>query len=358
MLDRPSPLRAQIVTDLGAIDARDWDSVVSKLAMRHEAARTMHEVRVEQGWVYGLAYDEHGPYAAITGRPHGGSPLLRRAVLEVTTPLGVLGGIQLRRGVEFEAALPRLVPTLQRMARRRRCASFAVLVRQADADVYAKHDFALFLDDPVSTTDLSGFASYEELAEALPEPRARRRARKKSEAHGLKFEVTSPPRGRGGELFGLVAETYAAHGTPLPFRPTLFERMWATGFAEHVLFAAYLGEKVVAANWAFHAEGVLVSSVVGLHYPVARASHADLSLYDETLRFAMDRGIRTIEWGLTNENIKRRYGAVAHPLVAALRPSLPLPAPAWKGLRSLLRSGLVARLVGGRELGDDERLEA
>jgi len=352
---RPAPLRSRIVTHIGKLDAREWDSVVSAAGMRHEAAATMHEVRVKRDWVYALVRDEHGPYAVITGRPHRGSPFLRRALLEVTSHLGVLGGIQLRRGVELESALPRLVPTLARMARRRGCAGFSVLVPDIDAAIYAKHDFAFFEDAAVSATDLSGDASYDDLVKRLPDPRARRRARKKSEQHGLRFEVTSPPRGPTRELFALVAETFATHETPLSFTPDFFERIWSTRFAEHVLLCAYLGDKPIAACWAFHTGGVLVSAVAGLHYPIARPSHADLSIYDETLRFAMSRGIRRIEWGPTNCDIKQRYGGATQRVVGAVRPAYPLPGPIWRGLRAALRTDLGARIVGERELGDVAR---
>jgi hypothetical protein len=342
-----TPLRSQIVTQIEKIRAPEWDGAVSIAAMRHEAIRALDSVVVPRDRVYALVSDADGSYAAIAARPHRGSALLGRVVLEVTPLLGLFGGIQLRRGVPLDVALPRLLPTLARMARRRRCPAFSVIVPESDGPTYASHGFASFTIPATLRGDLSPFSSYEAMLEHLPgeDRRNLARSRRRSAQYGLRVEVTSPPRVRTAELFALLRATYEAHANPLPFAPDFFDRVWAAGFAEHALFCAYLGERLVAGIWVFRDGEVLTSSAAAFDYELARPSYAYFTLLDEILRWAFVHGVRKIDWGSSNDSIKGRYGGAAIPALAAIRPAIPLPPGLWTGIRALLRSDRAARAL-------------
>lgn len=343
----------RIVSRIEELDARDWNGVAALPTMRHEAIRSIAGAQREVAWVYALASDEKGPLAAIAARPHLESSLMRRAVLEVTPPVGLLGGLQLRDGVALADALPALLPSLARMARRAGCATYSVVVPASDAPLYAAHQFAFFAAPATMRSDLSGTSSYDEHFAHLTSRLRRdvRNARRRSEQHGIRFEVTTPPRGPTDQLAAVVAETYAAYGRSPPFTPAFFDRLWGTPFAEHVLFCGYRGDQLVAACSAFQAGGVLTAAIAGMRYELARPSLAYFTLMDEIVRFAAARRLRTVEWGTSLEDIKRRFGAEPHGLVAALRPSVPMPAAAWRAIRALLRTDLGARVLGEREIG-------
>jgi predicted N-acyltransferase len=342
---KSNSLRARIVTQLDSIDAREWDSVVSLAVMRHAAIRAFDSIQVSPDWVYALVYDASGPYAAIASRRHRGSPLLARVLMEVVPHLGMSEGIQLRRGVTFDAALPRLVPTLARMARRRGCIGYSVLVNESDAPAFGAQGFASFDIGTAVWSDISAFPSYDALLAGLPrdDRHELRRARRRSEQYGLRFEVSSPPRVDAAKMFALLVDTYAAHDNPLPYLPPFFERVWASPFADHVLFSAYLGERLVAAAWGYRDGDGLKAAIPVFDYEVARPSYAYFTLLDEIVRFAFAHRVRIIEWGPSNDAIKGRYGAASVRAFAAIRPSIPLVPGLWSGIRRLLRSDAAAR---------------
>ena len=133
-------LRHRIASRVEDLDAPAWDSVVSKPLMRYEALRALDEVTVGSNAAYALVSDQDGPYAAISAAQSADLPFM----ITVAPNSGRSGGIQLRKGVDFDAALPRLMPTLSRMARRFGAIAIEVLVRDEECTVSRKHGFADF----------------------------------------------------------------------------------------------------------------------------------------------------------------------------------------------------------------------
>jgi predicted N-acyltransferase len=340
-------LRARIVTNICDIGASEWDSVVSDPLMRHGAVYAFDEATADRNWVYALVADAEGPYAAIAARRHRGSPLLARVLVEITPHLGLFDGIQLRAGVTLSEALPRLSPILGKIARRRGCVGYSILTPESEGQTYSDHGFAAFEIPPTFSSDLSEWPSYEALLERLPHRGGHevRRARRRSEKYGLKFEVRPPVPAEAAQMFSLLQATYGAHESAIPFNAKLFSSLWAGRFAEHHLFCGTLGERLVVAVSAFRDGDMLMPAIPVFDYEIARPSYAYFSVMAEIIQWAYANGIRTIDWGPTNEVIKQRYGAAPIRALAAIKPAIPLFPGVWNGIRRLLRSDAAARAL-------------
>jgi hypothetical protein len=310
-----------VARSIHEFDEAEWDALgAQRTALTHRWQRAMEAGRRNYQPRYLLLEDARGPLALAVanladtfGRSGWREWLLQRLTLMVRAPCSTDPGIALRPDAHVGDALAAITRGLGALGwRDRRLLLVFNDVPASELPIWRAQRFLAFDHQPPTTElDLTGL-SYEGYLAALPykyRKELRRQDRRAAEL-GLRFEI-EPLTGDSADLFPLMAEIYAQHGTPaerMSFTPALFpalarelpgEMIVARGMVQGELAGFMVGLLERDAIWG---------SFVGLHYPLAHPTNLYFLLPHAIIRWAIEHGYRRIFGGMTNYREKQKQG--------------------------------------------------
>lgn len=301
------------------IDAAQWDIVTGDvLSMTHRWLHVMETQWNSYQPHYILLEDAQGPCVAIVADLFASFKdmglfgwLRQRFSLALRPPLSSFCGVMIRPGTSLEVVMPELEPVLGQLCRQQK--RFLITVSNVGATDLPHWRQAGFLAAPqakVSSLDI--LETYEHYLATLraKDRNELRRARRRGEKFDLRFEA-GPLTNDGEQIFTLFCEVFARYGTPpeaVPFTPQFLAAMQEELADEMFFVRGYAGGKLAGASLCLRNGASLWVPTIGMHYEIARPSYLYFLLIDETVRWAIDNGIRHFSFGKTNERVKQRHG--------------------------------------------------
>ncbi len=350
-------LTYQIAESIHELDEKAWDALAGdEVVMSHRWQRVM-----EAGWQgyrarYALLRDRRGPLAAVVAslaQPFGChnwvDRLLQRLTVALSAPFTSAScGISLRSGLALADVLPDLDRALGELARREKRLFVQIEnVFATDLPAWQAQRFDCTSQAAVSVLDLpSGYEQYLQTLSAKNRSELRR-MRRRADSLDVRFEH-APLAGEGEQVYQLLCEVFARHGTSLadmPFGVAWFDLMEREMPGEMMLFKGYVGSELAGVSPCILGQKKLWWPMVGLHYDLARPSYMYFLLMDEMIHWSIERGLQRIYGGLTSEREKSKHGFRlqarwschrAHPL--ALNRALRRLSPALRRLKALFVS--------------------
>jgi predicted N-acyltransferase len=208
--------------------------------------------------------------------------------------------------------LPRLDGILADLCRRETRPLVGVSnVAEPELPTWRAHGYVAFRQRDHMVLDLAG-QSYQQYLERLAKKdRAElRRVRRRGAELGVELSF-GPIDGQGDRLYPLMAEIFALHGTPasaMPFAPELFAALERELPGETVVLSGRVGGQLAGFCLGVLQGDAMMWPVAGLRYELARPSYLYFQMLDELVRWCVDRGVRHIYGGLSNEQQKARHG--------------------------------------------------
>jgi predicted N-acyltransferase len=328
------------------IDEQCWDAVAGKaLPMTHrwlwavETNRRFYEPR------YLLLENGQGPCAAIVVNAIEAFEnigilgwLYKRCNLVVIPPFFSMCGVVIRPGISLERMIPELELALNRLCQKEKRLMVTVGgVSASDLPFWQRAGFLASPHPRISTLDLS--STYDQYLESLhrKDRQELRRIRKRAAEFDVRFEI-GPLGDDTAEIYSLLCEVYAKHGTSLegmPFTPQLFTSLEHEMSEEVLVIRGYAGGKLAGVSINLLDDSTFWGLMIGLHYEIARPSFLYFLLLDEAIRWSIKHGLRQISMGWSNEREKQKHGcrveenwfcyrASTRPLNLALAAALPL----------------------------------
>ncbi len=317
-------MKLQIAHSIHELDEARWDAIASdEIAMTHRWQRVM-----EAGWRdyhprYLFLEDAQGPLAtavAEAGRSfwRGGwsGRLLKRFTLALTAPFSSLNcGIMARPGVELAAVLPHLDAALSGICRRERRLLLTVLnVPGGDVATWQARHFLALRREPAAVLALP--ADYEQYLQTLS---AKERSRlRRMRRRGNEWQVTfqhGPPDGDGEKVYPLFRQVFLQHAPPnseVPFGAEFFDILEREMPGEVFFFRGYVRGELAGVLLGIRAGQTLWGPLVGLRYELTRPSYLYFLLFDEIIRWCLERGLQHVQSGLTIAREKQAQGFSLH----------------------------------------------
>jgi predicted N-acyltransferase len=298
-----------------------WDALAGdELGLTHRWQRAMERCRRNYRPRYVLIEDRQGPLAAAimdTSAPFGRTgwreALLGRSTLVLGAPFSSLHcGVALRTGLTHGEALPALERALGAVCLRERRPLLCVSsVLDADLSSWRARGFRASPQSPGMVLDLTT-SSYEAYSAGLltKDRTDLRRMWRRGEA--LAVTIThGPPAGDRHQLYALLCEVYARHGTPaeaLPFTPDLLDTLERELPGELIYFRGSVQGTLAGFGLCIKVGTRLWWPLIGLRYDLARPSYLYFLMFDEVIRWSIQHGVRRIYAGLTKEREKQKHG--------------------------------------------------
>lgn len=328
-------MRVQVARSIHEFEASRWDAVAgSRLPLSHAWLRLLETGALGYHALYLLVEDEQGPLAAAVS-PAWAVEWWERAafrqLLALYPPYSAsTSGLALREGCSFEETFPRLDPLLRQLAwKHGRLVTSLTVTSKAEAEYLQNQGFRTLEMSPGTILSVQ-WSTYEDYLAAFPSRTrtALQRSRKRAEKAGARIQAGVPILGMERQLYALLAKTFALNGSKSP--PPFSERFFSAAVEQLgervVLIAGYLGDELVGYLLAFHDHHSLIAPLAGFDEKV-RDAHVYFVVLQETLRWAIEHGLRRIHFGTTNYSIKERLGFQLQPRIACYRPSARLLEP-------------------------------
>jgi uncharacterized protein len=314
-------MKCQIVESIRQIDPERWDALADgEIAMSHRWQRAMEASLRPTRPRYVLLEDERGPLATAVvnlagrfGRYGWREALLSRLTVSVNATFSARHcGIAIRRGVDEVPALRQMNAALTDLCRRETRPMIGVSnVREGDLPLWRAQGYVASRQRDHMVLDLP-FQSYDQYLQHLP-TRDRsevRRVRRKGAEYGVELSF-EPLAGQGDQLYPLMAEIFARHGTTaaaMPFTPALFSAIEREMPGEALVLSGRVGGQLAGFCLGIRQGDEMLWPVAGLHYELARPSCLYFVLLDELIRWGIEQGMRRIYGGMTNERQKEGHG--------------------------------------------------
>jgi hypothetical protein len=325
-LSSPPLLGIRLATSVDDFGPADLEGLTAAPGTLEHRWLRWREATGRGGATFALVRDEAGPLALVfapdtskVGRVPGFvgplQALVARVVLVLCPPFGgEAATVALRRGVTLPEALPRLEPALREICRRTRRAAMAVmLVQRESLPHWRAEGFAAVPVPPNMEMTVPG--SYDAyLAGLRPRDRMKLRSMQRAaERAGVRFERRTSFSGDKVELCEMLREVYRHHGhtretIAARLSPEIFPAFERAFGPSAGLIEARVGGRLAGFLVTLHDETRLLLPQIGLRYELARPNFVYFLLFDQAVKMAIARGLRTINGGATNEAIKRRLG--------------------------------------------------
>jgi predicted N-acyltransferase len=184
-------------------------------------------------------------------------------------------------------------------------------VAERDLPLWRAHGYLAARQHDHMVLDVDGL-SYDQYVERLPieDRRELRRVWRKGAAAGADLSV-EPLAGQGDQLYPLMAETFARHGTPasaIPLASGLFAAIEREMPGDAVVVAGRIGGQLAGFFLGIRQGDALLLPLAGLRYELAHPSCLYFVLIDHLIRWSIDQGLRRIYGGMSNERQKARHG--------------------------------------------------
>ena len=301
------------------IDEQRWDAVTGDvLSMTHRWLRVIESCWRPYEPRYLFLEDDQGPCvaavadtsASVAGLGLAGW-LYQRLSLAVRPTFSSMCGVMVRPGLSIGSVLPELEPLLTGLCRRER--RLLITVSNVDASNLSGWQQAGFLaarQPGTSVMDLP--ATYDQYFGALQRKNRQelRRARRRGADLDARFEF-GPLAGDGEQIYSLVCEVFASHGTArkaMPFAPQFLAALERELPGEVLFLRGYLGETLAGVCLCLLNGTTFWAPMMGLHYETARSGYLYFLMQDEMVRWSIEHGMRKIFVGKTNERVKQRHG--------------------------------------------------
>lgn len=310
------------VIEADSIDAMDeerWDSVTGDvLSMTHRWLRVMESCWRSYGSHYLLLEDQQGPCVAIVANTAVAAEnlgplswLSRHLKLDISPPFSSMCGVQVRPGLPLEAVLSQVEVVLDELCRREKRFLLTIdNVSAANLPAWQRAGFCAFQEQSLNVLDLP--SNYDRYLEMLrPKDRSElRRIYKRAAEYNVHFESGSLA-GDGEQIYALLCEVFANHGTSLqamPFTPDFFAALEREMPGDVQFIRGYVGGTLAGVSLCLLNGSTLWWPMAGLRYEIARPSYLYFLLIDEMIRWGIERGIEKILGGKTAEREKQRHG--------------------------------------------------
>jgi len=301
------------------IDQQSWDSVTGEvLSMTHRWLRVIETCWKSSGPRYLLLEDEQGPCIALVANTTAASGnlgplgwLYQRLNLAISPPFSSMSGVVVRPGTSLESVMPELKAVLGKLCSREKRLLLTIDNNSAEnLPVWQQAGFLSFEQQGLNILDLP--ASYDlYLATLQPKDRSElRRVRKRAGEMDVHFE-TGPLADDGEQIYSLLCEVFATHGTTreaMPFTPEFFAGLEREMPGDVKFIRGYVGGTLAGVSLCLLNGQTLWWPMAGLHYELARPSYLYFLLIDEMIRWAIEHGITKILGGKTAEREKHRHG--------------------------------------------------
>jgi hypothetical protein len=119
-------------------------------------------------------------------------------------------------------------------------------------------------------------------------------------------------------LARMVERTARRHGSPLFFDGRFLRSVVTALGAKAPVFVVTAGERVLLSCLALHHGGELVPWCIGLDYDALPQYDQYNALYIAIIRYAIEHGVREVNFGRSTYLIKRKFGCVQRPVYAAI----------------------------------------
>jgi predicted N-acyltransferase len=338
-----------------------WDAVAGiQIAMTHRWHRVMEASLRDYQPLYILLEDRAGPLAVAVTNPMeflGGASrweaLLRRAALFLSPPYSSLHcGLAIHPGTSPAAVIPHLEGALEEVCRQKKRLLWGISnVAAADLPTWREHGFYVVRRPPLTYMDLS-WPSYETYLAAFSHTKRRRlrRMRSQAEEKGVTLECHHRLATWGSQLYPLLCEVYAYHGTEaqdVPFTEEVFTALDREMPGEVVLFVGRVRGELAGFALGLVQGQALWAPMAGLCYELARSHSVYFLLLDEIVRWGICHNFRHIYTGLTSYQAKQMQGFQLQPRWLCFRAN-------WRPLNAFL--GLTLPLAQ-RILGQSANLQ-
>jgi predicted N-acyltransferase len=301
------------------IDEQRWDTVTSAiLPMTHRWLRV-----VEASWRfyeprYLLLEDDRGPCATVIANTSVSLKdlgllgwLYHRLSLVIRPPFSSMCSIVVRPDTSLERVMAELEPALNQLRQKEKRLLITVgNVSASDLPAWQQTGFLADSQTGVSVIDLP--PTYDQYLESLhrKDRQELRRIRKRAAEFDVRFEI-GPLGNDTAEIYSLLCEVYAKHGTSLesmPFTPQLFTNLEHEMPEEVLVIRGYAGGKLAGVSINLLGDSMFLGQMIGLHYEIARPSFLYFLLQDEAIRWSIQHGLQRLYVGRTNEREKQKHG--------------------------------------------------
>ena len=314
-------MRCQIAASIHEIDPERWDALADgEVAMSHRWQRAMEASQRRSQPRYVLLEDERGPLAAVVvnlaaafGRVGWREALLRRLIVAVgATYSSRHCGIAIRAGADRAGVLGRLDALLAGLSWREAHPLVGIgNVLERDLPIWRARGYLAARQRSFMVLDLD-VESYEQYLACLPKKDRGelRRVQRRAAEQGVELSL-EPLAGQGDQLYPLMAEIFARHGTPasaIPFTPALFPAIERELPGEAVVLSGKVDGQLAGFFLGVRQGDEMLWPAAGLHYELARPSCLYFVMLDQLIRWSIDQGIRRVYGGMTNEEQKARHG--------------------------------------------------
>lgn len=340
-------LSVEVVRTIDQVDRSAWDALChGRSSVDHRWLRLAESILVAHEPRYVLVR-RHGRLEAAAicaiGRRFGNRALQRRlgwilrpfAWLRCSAPLASEAGIVLAPGSDSEVLAPRLLGAIRRLMLRERALFLTLDFASSKNDLGLwQHsqwtEYALDIRWPSDHAYLTRLSATDR--------RKIRRLLHRAERESITVERLPSLEPNAVRLRALIAAVLEHHGTHDPYVADLLPRIAEVlGDDLHVLAARQAGD-IVGCVVLLRQGHNLVAKWIGLDYARTWGTSTYRLLVFESVRLAIDLGVRRLALGPTADEIKLNFGATPLARSSALTVLGPLPA-------SFI--GSAARLLGG-----------
>jgi predicted N-acyltransferase len=341
-------VRSRIASTIDAFDAASWDQAArGNVWMRHRTLRAIERGTTDRRVFYGALESADGSMAvAVAGAAPFFHALKRRALREVArrtcfvSAVGTQSGMAIRPGIELPAALDAILPLVSELARSHRTPLLGISDVRSDPRTWEQHGYLLLPLDAGS--ELVVPRDYDAYLAALGGKLRNRLKRMLARSRRAAIQVTRAPSisAHAGEYFELLQRHHQSHGRRARFSPGLFAALEAELGADAVCVEARRDDRVAGFGLALREGSRATTFLVGFDSNEARDSGVYFALFDGLIRWAIDEGLATVDFGPGTLATKRQQGCVAVPRWVACRADnrwanwlLQRGVTAWRDLR-------------------------